>query len=248
MTTSAVDAVRCGGLAVAAAGALALALSLIAGATSSEKETKFSEANTLLFLTNHLENVSEPTMLRYAFSKRGSLERPYTGTIDMTLSVEPGSAEKTAELRYFSGAQYVPPVPNAEGNPIVLMFLQRDVSDMQQRTGGAARYFQKVMKIAFENQAKVRPVSFDYNGRSVDGIEIKITPYMNDPHRARIGPYADKYYVFTLSEAVPGEVYELRTVVPGGSKRPARGGSEPLLEEVLTLSAVRPLSPNRKVN
>jgi hypothetical protein len=98
-----------------------------------------------------------------------------------------------------------------------------------------------------QNEAEVKPVRFAYDGRKVKGTEIRITPYQDDPHRAQIEPYADKFYVFTLSEAVPGEVYQLRTVVPA-KRADTDGDSTPMLEEVLTLSAVDRLASPQAVH
>ncbi|MBL4638785.1 MAG: hypothetical protein JKY76_05425, partial [Proteobacteria bacterium] len=40
------------------------------------------------------------------------------------------------------------------------------------------------------------------------------------------------YYIFTMSEEIPGEVYQIRTIVPDGKKW--QEGDEVLTEEVLT--------------
>jgi hypothetical protein len=180
--------------------------------------------------------------LHYAFEKRGSLEASYSDTIDLMLSPQAGNGKKV-KFNYFTGVrnQYLPPIDHAQGNPIISVFLQHEVTQMEQRTGGSWRYFQKVIKIALEDQAKVKPVHFNFGGQRVDGTKIKISPYQDDPHRAQIEPYVDKYYVFTLSDSVPGTVYQLRGVVPVETGLPA-SNDDPrvVLEEVLTLSALEP--------
>jgi hypothetical protein len=205
-------------------------------------QPSFAKANTLLFLTDYLDNVQRKTTLHYAFVKRGSLEESYSDTIDLMLSPQAGNG-KRVKFNYFTGVrhQHVPPLDHAQGNPIISLFLQDEVNQMEQRTGGSWRYFQKVLKIALEDQAKVTPVRFNFGGRRVEGTQIKIAPYQEDPHRAQIEPYVDKYYVFTLSNSVPGTVYQLRSVVPVevGPLASDRD-SKVLLEEVLTLSAVEP--------
>jgi hypothetical protein len=50
-----------------------------------------------------------------------------------------------------------------------------------------------------ENNAKMTSMTVDYDGRTIKGTEIKITPYRHDPHRDALQQYAGKYYVFTLS-------------------------------------------------
>jgi len=146
-----------------------------------------------------------------------------------------------ASLRYFKGArnQYSPSLSN------IGLFLQRDVDDMELRTGGSARYFQHAIKRALENNAEMTAVTFSYDGRTIKGTEIKITPYRHDPHRDALQQYARKYYVFTLSEAVPGEVYELRTTIPSQS---GQSSSAAQLEARLTFSGIKSITLDREAN
>ncbi len=228
--------------------ALVLTFAPLVSSAQTEKDDEFSKANTLLFLTNHLDGISAPSVLHYVFEQRGTLEDEYKDTIGMILSAGGEQDKKNIKFKYFTGVrnQYVAPVSNAEGNPIITLFLQRDVNEMDRRTGGSWLYFQKVIKLALENDAEVKPVKFKYDGRMVDGTEIKITPYEDDPHRAQIAPYADKAYIFTLSKAVPGEVYELRSMVP--VKESSGRGSGPLIEETLTLKSVESLTGGQAAN
>lgn len=231
-----------------ALGAL-LAIAPLSGLVQAAPQPAFSKANTLLFLTDHLDNVPTKATLHYAFEKRGSLEEPYSDTIDMMLSPQAGDG-KRVEFNYFTGVrnQYMPPIDHAQGNPIISVFLQYEVNQMEQRTGGSWRYFQKVIKFALQDQAKVKPVRFNFGGQRVDGTKIKIAPYREDPHRAQIEPYVDKYYVFTLSDSVPGTVYQLRSVVPVEADPSASdNGSKVLLEEVLTLSALEPTQSKENI-
>ncbi|GEM_PF-392225 len=226
-----------------------MAVSLFAGFAIATPDNAFSRANTLLFLTNHLDNVRAPSTLHYAFEKRGPMEEEYKDSIDITVSPEKESGGKTAKVRYFTGArnQYIAPISDVQGNPIISMFLQRDVNDMAQRTEGSSIYFQNAIKVALENQAEVKAVTFEYDGRKVNGSQISIVPYRDDPRRAQIEPYADKYYVFLMADAVPGEVYQLRSVVPSGSRQAGQEAPETLLEEVVTLGAVEPLAQKERV-
>jgi hypothetical protein len=222
-----------------------LTMSLLTALTQADET--FSRANTLLFLTDHLDHVQIPSVLHYVFEKRGSLEEGYKDTIDMTVSAGTERAGKRVEFEYFTGArhQYVPSLSSAHGNPIITLFLQQDVNDMEQRTGGSWHYLQNAIKQALEDEAQVKPIKFRYGGQMVDGTKITITPYLDDPHRTRMAQHATKYYYFTLSKDVPGEVYQIRTVVRGKSEQPSEGDSGALLEEVLTLRGVKPLMPNQ---
>jgi hypothetical protein len=214
---------------------------LLPAVVQAREDNSFSRANALLFLTNHLKNVNKPAILQYAFVKRGPLEAPYKGSIDMAVSVIKGG-EKNVKFKYFTGARsrYIPPVSDVHGNPIISLFLQRDVTDMQRRTGGSARYFQDAIKVALENGAKVEQIKLNYRGHTIDGTRITIAPYVKDPHRNELGQFAKKHYMFKLSKAVPGEVYQLRTVVPA---EPGQHSDQmnALVEETLTFAGTEPL-------
>ncbi len=213
--------------------ALAGALLLLAGVAGATAEPPTSEANRLLFQTDQLSGVEPPADLHYRF-----VSRPREGEGDgfedaIVLHVTPGetAGARRVEVDYFSGERhrYVPPVERASGNPVVMVFLQRDVTEMQQRTQGNWRYFQRAIKFALEDGAQVRPVTFTFHGHETAGTEVRFQPYRKLGREEALRLLGGKTYVITLSDAVPGGVYQMRTVVPGETpEAPA------LLEETLT--------------
>ena len=56
---------------------------------------------------------------------------------------------------------------------------------------------------------------------------MTITPYVGDAKRLPLKAYAHTTYAFTFAEAVPGQLYEIRSLVP-------QPDGAPLIEEVLT--------------
>ena len=67
-------------------------------------------------------------------------------------------------------------------------------------------------------------------GQMLPAVELRVTPYADDPMRGRYERFAAKQYVFVLADGVPGGVVEMRSSVPG----PTADGA-PLLQETLTL-------------
>ena len=49
--------------------------------------------------------------------------------------------------------------------------------------------------------------------RRVATTQIRIAPYRDDPARSRYEKFADKIYVFTLSDEIPGKVVEVHSEV-----------------------------------
>lgn len=102
---------------------------------------------------------------------------------------------------------------------------------MQRLTTGKSNYFRKQIRMAIFQGAKQRAVTVRYRGKAVAGQEFVVTPFVDDPNRSRFEQLAGKRYVFTLSNAVPGGVYGIRTLVVD----PAKGADAPplLAEELL---------------
>jgi len=199
--------------------------------SAASAQERISAAETLLFQTDHLKNVAPPATLSYAFTKTGSAESGFDDTVKLGIRSVDGA--KRVSVAFFTGERKIPfpEVSGAEGNPILLCFLEHDIHEMQRLTGGKSGYFRKAIRLALARSAKVARTRVSYAGRESAAREITITPYVDDPLKDRIGKYASKTYVFTLSAAVPGGVYSLRSFVPS-----AKGTAEaPLLEERLTL-------------
>lgn len=176
-------------------------------------EQDYSAAERSLFMTKHLANVTPPNALQYRFIKAGSLEDGFDDKVRILLEREADGTCCSGRGEFLSAERKVvlPDVEHAEGNPVILYFLERDVRDMQRLTKGQPNHFRKRIRMAIYNDAQVRPAQFDYQGRAVEGEEITIKPYLADPNRHRFEEHAGKEYVFMLSDAVPGGVFGIRT-------------------------------------
>jgi hypothetical protein len=195
----------------------------------------FSDAENRLWLDDHLSNIDRPVRLYYEFVKSGSYEEGFTDAVYLDIIKINEDGSKNAVLDFFTAArkQVVSPenVTNIRGNPVLAIFMQGDVYEMNRLTEGHWRHFQKMIKIALRENATVEPVTFDFNGKEVNGEKISFSPYLNDPHRKDFEQFAQKTYEFILSDEIPGTLYQIKTVV----KNPAGPDKGPLLEEVLTL-------------
>ncbi len=198
---------------------------------------KFSEAETSLWLADHLQNISKPTRLKYDFVRSGTYEEGFADVVLVDIKKLNEDGSKNADMQFFTGerAQPFPPdtVTEIRGNPVLGVYMRGDVYDMNRLTEGSWRYFQRRIKLALSKAATVEPVEIDFAGKKVKAQRIVITPFVKDPHSAQFQQFTGKRYEFTLSKEVPGMLYEIRSVVPGASAADA-----PLLEERLTLTQV----------
>jgi len=202
---------------------------------------QYTEAENLLWIHDHLHNIDRPVRLYYAFNRSGSFEEGFTDSVYLDIVKVNKDGTKDAALDFFSGArkQVVNSenVTNIKGNPVMGVYMQGDVFEMNRLTEGHWRYFQKRIKIALRESAKVDKVEFDFKGKHCKGEKIVFMPYLNDPHKADFEKFANKRYEFILSDDVPGSLYQIRTVVPDGNDKD--GKKPPLIEETLTLTETK---------
>ena len=217
------------------AAVIVLALACGPGAASADP-TPISRAETLLFQTPHMKGVQPPSRLHYAFRKSGTLEKGFSETVDVDVTTSDGKKKTT--MRSFSSAGPVssPEFEDTETNPVLMFYLDREISEMRRLTQGSTFHFSKQIRLALAESAQIKDVDIHFEGRTLRAQQITISPYESDPYRDR---YPDqrlmaKQYIFTICEAIPGVVYEVRGVVP------APGGSpegEAVIDERLTFAS-----------
>ncbi len=207
---------------------------------ASPEPVTFSEAETRLWMTDQLGSIDKTMKLNYAFEKSGTLEAGFTDTVKFAVQKINADGSKAATVEFFSGARNfpVPPVDSTTVNPILMVYFQGDVYEMNRLTDedGAARerwrYFQRRIKLALAESAAVKPTSFEFNGRQWQGYEISFDPYADDPHKESLKAFSAKHYSVIVSDQLPGYLYRIETHVPG----PKAG--EFLVREVLQLASI----------
>jgi hypothetical protein len=213
-------------------------LALPALALAQENKQDFSPAEKLLFMSNQLSGIKPPSTVNYTFRKSGSLEEAFEDKV--VLSVDKTAEGKccSAKTEFLSGARQLPSaeIPTAEGNPVLLNFLERDLNEMKRLTKGSTNHFRKYIRMAAYNAATVRDASFTYKGKSVAGKEVTLTPFLEDPNRPKYEKFVRKTYQFMLCDAVPGAVLAIRTQIASETD-----GQPPLIvEELIVDGAVLP--------
>lgn len=201
----------------------------------------FTEVNNALFDKAHLKNIDEPTKLTYSYNKESFTDDAREDTISVNVTNLRTTGRADTSFEFFTGEHNRPyqARENQQGNSVFMLFLEYDVRQMKEQTGGEWRYFQKRIRWALADGADKKQVEVDYNGEKVKATQYVIQPYINDPKNSRYKIYASKYYIFTLSEAVPGEIYEVRTVVPDGSDW--QNGEPVLIDERIRFESAQPL-------
>jgi hypothetical protein len=215
---------------------LALALAIALPCAPAAAAEDYSVAERAIFMSNHLANVQPPATLRYHYVKSGSMEAGFEDRVALRLSARPDHRCCAASADFLSGARKLalPELDAAEGNPVLLYFLERDIHEMSRLTKGQPNYFRKRIRMAIYQGAEQRELTLPYRGKQVSAQQFSVAPYLDDPLRERFAQLVGKRYTITLSTAVPGGVYAVATQVDGV------GGAPPLWVEEMTLEGAAP--------
>lgn len=224
-----------------AAMAAFLATAAMALAAGSATAQDITAAEKLLFQTSHLQNVAAPKVLRYRYVRQDAEGAGFSDEvlIDVAAKNGDGSARVSSEFLHGERQLPIPAVQEAQGNPALLGFLERDIAEMKRLTGGSTSYFRKRIRMALAEHARVEDVTVDYDGRQVRGRKVVIQPYLDDPMAGKMPKFLGKQYVFILSDAVPGSVYRLSATVPGAAPAGKGGAGAALIEETMTFSGTK---------
>ena len=195
-----------------------------------------SKAAVLLFETPHLDAFSKPTVLRYAFERQATGEDGFTDRIDVKVDSIHGNGRTDVSFDFFTGKRErpYPTFSNFSGNPLVVVFLQREVWALSRKIGGQARYFRYRIRLAMRNNAEVEDHTIETGNGPVKGHKVTIKPYEKDRHRNRLGPYEFTTYEFVVSPDIPGSIYSITTTVPAQEK-----DAPPLVKETAVFQEKR---------
>lgn len=201
---------------------------------------EISPAEKILFQSDHLQKVAGPQVLRYRYLRQDQAGTGFSDQVVVDVGAKDRDGGAAVSVKFLTGERQLalPAVSDARGNPALLAFLERDISEMKRMTGGSTSYFRKRIRLALAEAASVEPVSLSYGGRRLHGSSIAIQPYLHDPMQEKMQKYVGKRYIFILSDAIPGAVYQLKSIVPGGPPDKGEAGAA-LIEETMTLEAAR---------
>ena len=193
--------------------ALAVATLSFAGPVQSADPSQISDAENRLFVDDHLRGLSGPTTLEYAYTKRGSLEGPVDDFAQVIVGPPSTGGGQSVKVEYLTETRKLElsDIDAANANPVILFFLERDVREMHRLTGGSINYYRKRIRMALAEGGQVQATTLNIGPRRIEATEIQIAPYRDDPARSRYEKFAEKTYIFTLSDDVPGKVVELRS-------------------------------------
>lgn len=212
---------------------------VVAGQSNTPSSKAVAGAIDYLFDRAHLAAITSPAVLRYRFERRAQQGESFTDIIEVKIDEVRDGGRRDTSFEFFTGSRRrpYPALPNFLGNPLVIVFLQRDVWALSRTRGGQARYFRYRIRQALRETAIVEEKTIDTDHGPIQVQAITITPYKDDRYRTKLAEFEFKTYEFVVSRQVPGEIYMIRTRVPSaGAKDP---GAEPLIEETVVFQDQR---------
>ena len=175
---------------------------------------EMSSANIALFIDEHLSSITEPSRIYYKFKKESSREDNFIGNVVLNVVKIDDDNTKHITFRYLKGRNKVrfPPQIGAKGNPVFMLFFERDSRDMQRLTGGNALFFRSRIRhtIAATN---VEDIEFDFNGKKYSGQQISFQPFMKTELKRRVSRYKTKKFVVLMSKEIPGYIFKIETFI-----------------------------------
>lgn len=212
------------------------------GDSASKPSPEITPAEQLVFTTEHMRGVAPQTELDYAMAAtgddaRGGAQGGAAGIANSTdvvrvLVKSEGNTKRDARVSDHSG-EVALPTEGLPCNPIIVYFLERDISEMSALTGGQRRYFQKRLRLALAEGPKIASARSRIGGKSVAVRRIVVQPYLHDPNAQRFARYTGKRYTFEIADALPGQVARIHTEIPG----PDGDFGHPVKTETLTFRA-----------
>ena len=173
---------------------------------------EMSTANIALFIDEHLESIKEPSRIYYRFEKKSTREDNFIGNVVLNIVKIDDDDTKHITFRYLKGRNKVrfPPQIGAKGNPVFMLFFERDCRDMQRLTGGNALFFRSRIRHTIA-ATEVADVEIDHNGTKIPAKRISFQPFTQTKLKNRVSRYKTKKFDVTMSEKIPGYIYKIET-------------------------------------
>ena len=175
---------------------------------------EMSSANIALFIDEHLRTITEPSRIYYKFTKESTREDNFTGNVVLNIVKVENDNTKHITFRYLKGRNKVrfPPQIGAKGNPVFMLFFERDARDMQRLTGGNALFFRSRIRHTIA-ATEIKDIELEFQGNKFVGKQISFQPFLETKLKNRVSRYKTKKFVLTMSEDIPGFIFKIETYI-----------------------------------
>lgn len=211
--------------------------SILSAATNLSAPAGLNSAQKLFFYEDHLKGVAKNSRLDYGFKSVTKDAESFTDNIEIRVTDVVDEGKRDLEFNFLSGSHHIdfsPTKAYTGNNPVIIHFLERDISRMARDTGGSNGFFRNRIRDSFKNPIEVNGVKFQFHGQALDGTKVVVTPFVNNPYAENFKLFVNKRYEFIFSDQIPGGIYSIRTQVPSDN------GKSVLIEEDMTFRQITP--------
>ncbi len=175
---------------------------------------EMSSANIALFIDEHLKSINEPSRIFYKFQKESTREDNFKGNVVLNIVKVEEDNTKHITFRYLKGRNKVrfPPQIGAKGNPVFMLFFERDSRDMQRLTGGNALFFRSRIRHTIA-ATDVEDVNIEYKNKTIPAKKISFQPFTKTELKNRVSRYKTKKFVIVMSSDIPGYIYSIQAFI-----------------------------------
>ncbi|CAM5767235.1 hypothetical protein LMIY3S_02093 [Labrys miyagiensis] len=181
------------------------------------------DAASLLFDEPQLAAAPVGEVLTYDYHRKTSNDTLYGPSFEdkIKLTIDKGATEgtRTVDVVLFSGTHRQPagPFEDMSGNPILSLFLEHHIEVLSQLYHANPRYLKNAIRAALREKANVDKADVPVGGKSVAGWRVRISPFKDDPNKARMNGLDTMTYQFLVAKGVPGEIADIRVTAVGSS-------------------------------
>ena len=206
-----------------------------AGAATSDNTQEYSKAQIALYRSNQVGMLRKNDVVNYTFNRQGSLETPIDDKASIAIVDVDQDGKKNITVNFLTGENHIE-MPMFEGfkqgNPILMVFLEHDVKQMNELTKGSTLYFRSRIRdgLATPSKSTVQATTITIDQQKVEATIVTVKPYVGLEEIDRFKQFEQKSYQFVISPHVPGGVYSIKTMTPGVD-------GSPVLEESLVYAS-----------
>lgn len=182
----------------------------------------------LIFSEPYLKKLGHPNVVSYSYTHETASPKEYGDAFKEAVTVhvrrptlENGFNSVAIALKSDDRSYELGPFENTSGNPVIMMFLERDLNQMRSRVGGTPVYFRNTIRRAFREGAEIADTTVEIKGVQVAAKRITIRPFKDERQAGRFGKFRGKVFETIVTDAVPGGIFTMKSFVPDAENQGA---------------------------
>ena len=161
---------------------------------------EMSSTNIALFINEYLGDIKG---LQIYYKFENNPQDNFVGNVVLNIVKVDDDDTKHITFRYLKGRNKVrfPPQIGAKGNPVFMLFFERDCRDMQRLTGGNALFFRSRIRHTIA-ATQIEETEIEHNGEKFPAYRISFQPFTKTKLKNRVSRYKTKKFNVIMSDRI----------------------------------------------